>query len=156
VFLSICARNPTTTSPGRSPRGSSRQCDPDPAHPGAAAWRQAVADLRPRTTIVFATGPRAVVRAAGPSAHKGRRYARLAGIPFENTARERLAPWAATALETTAAITVELPGERVSARRAPRPAYAIDRLAGMRFAAGAQWERRHQIALGLDPRDPQH
>jgi hypothetical protein len=88
---------------------------------------------------------------------KARRYARLAGIPFEAGAPQGLASWAAGALgDATAFITVELPGERVSARRASRLAYALDRLAGTRFAAGAQWERLNQIAHGFDPREPQY
>ena len=51
------------------------------------------------------------------------------------------------------AITVELPPGRVSARRAVRLAYAIDRLAGTRFAEGAYADRRRMIAFGQDPRE---
>ena len=67
-----------------------------------------------------------------------------------------LAEWTAAARPGTATITVELPGERVSARRASRLAYAIDRLAGTRFAAGATSDRRNLIAHGRDPPDSWH
>ena len=78
------------------PRGA--DLDAVPAHAGARAFRQAVADLRPTVAIEFRTGPRALVHAAGASATKGRRYARIAGLPFTPTNGEGLAPWAATAL----------------------------------------------------------
>jgi hypothetical protein len=127
--------------------------DAAPAHPGAAAWRQAVADLRPGTAIVFRTGPRALVRASGAAVATARRYARLARLPFHHDPRAGgIAGWTATAREGTAAFTVELPGVQVSARMASRLAYAIDRLSGTRFAAGAQEERRNLIAHGRDPR----
>jgi hypothetical protein len=127
--------------------------DATPTHPGAAAWRQAVADLRPTTAIVFRTGPNALVRASGAAVPTARRYARLAGLPFRREAGSGgLAGWTATARPDTAAFTVELPGEQVSARKASRLAYAIDRLSGTRFAAGAQSERRNLIAHGQDPR----
>jgi hypothetical protein len=127
--------------------------DTTPTHPGAAAWRQAVADLRPTTAIVFRTGPKALVRASGAAVPTARRYARLAGLPFRREAgASGLAGWTAAARQNTAAFTVELPGERVSARKASRLAYAIDRLSGTRFAAGAQEERRNLIAHGRDPR----
>ena len=130
--------------------------DADPAHPGAQAFRQAAADLRPTVAIVFRTGPRARVSAAGASAAQGRRYARLAALPFTREAGQGLAPWTATALPGTAAITVELPSGRLSARRAVRLAYAIDRLAGTRFANGALEERLRMIAFGQDPRESWH
>ena len=127
--------------------------DATPTHPGAAAWRQAVADLRPTTAIVFRRGPKALVRASGAAVPTARRYARLAGLPFRrDPVASGLAGWTATARPDTAAFTVELPGERVSARKASRLAYAIDRLSGTRFAAGAQSERRNMIAHGQDPR----
>jgi len=128
--------------------------DATPAHAGARAFRQAVADLRPTTVIVFRTGPRPLVRASGPSAAAGRRYARLARLPFTTHATQGLASWASLAAHT-AAITVELP-PRVSARRASRLAYAIDRLAGTRFARGAHEDRVRLIALGFDPRQTRH
>jgi hypothetical protein len=134
-----------------TPNGS--DLDATPTHPGAAAWRQAVADLRPTTAIVFRTGPNALVRASGAAVPTARRYARLAGLPFRREAGSAgLAGWTATARPDTAAFTVELPGAQVSARKASRLAYAIDRLSGTRFAAGAQWERRNLIAHGQDPR----
>jgi hypothetical protein len=127
--------------------------DATPAHPGAAAWRQAVADLRPTTTIVFRRGPIAVVRGSGAAVPVARRYARIAGLPFRpDGGASGLAGWTGTVRPRTAAFTVELPGERVSARKAVRLAYAIDRLAGTRFAAGALSERLHLIADGRDPR----
>jgi hypothetical protein len=130
--------------------------DANPAHPGAQAFRQAVADLRPTVAIVFRTSPRARVSAAGPSAAAGRRYARIADLPFTARAGQGLAAWTVTALPGTSAITVELPPGRVSARRAVRLAYAIDRLAGTRFAAGAYQDRRRMIAFGQDPRESWH
>jgi hypothetical protein len=130
--------------------------DANPAHPGAQAFRQAVADLRPTVAVVFRTGPRARVSAAGPSAAAGRLYARIADLPFTARAGQGLAAWTATALPGTSAITVELPPGRVSARRAVRLAYAIDRLAGTRFAAGAYEDRRRMIAFGRDPRESWH
>jgi hypothetical protein len=139
---------------GLDPRGA--DLDAEPAHPGAQAFRQAAADLRPTIAIVFRTGPRALVLAAGPSVAKGRRYARLAGLPFRPRAGQGLAPWAATALRSTAAITVELPPGRLSARRAVALAYAIDRLAGTRFAEGADDDRRRMLVFGQDPRDSRH
>jgi hypothetical protein len=127
--------------------------DVAPTHPGAAAWRQAVADLRPSAAIAFRTGPKALVRASAAAVPTARRYARLAGLPFRrDLSSGGLAGWAATARPGTVAFTVELPGERVSARKASRLAYAIDRLSGTRFAAGAQEERRNLIAHGRDPR----
>ena len=66
--------------PTLAPNGADLDATAD--HLGAAAWRQAVADLRPDTTIAFRTGPRAVVHAAGTGVAAGRRYARLAGLPF--------------------------------------------------------------------------
>jgi hypothetical protein len=128
--------------------------DAEPARAGAAAWRQAVADLRPRLAIVFRTGPRAVVHAAGPGERAGRRYARLARLPFVAGAGEGLAAWTATALPGTRAITVALPAGRLTPRGASRLAYAIDRMAGTRFAAPAQQERLRYIRLGHDPRQP--
>jgi hypothetical protein len=126
--------------------------DTTPTHPGAAAWRQAVADLRPTTAIVFRTGPEALVRASGAAVSTARRYARLSGLPFRrDPSTGGLAGWTATARQGTAAFTVELPG-RVSARKASWLAYAIDRLSGTRFAAGGQEERRNLIAHGRDPR----
>jgi hypothetical protein len=128
--------------------------DAEPARAGAAAWRQAAADLRPRLAIVLRTGPRAVVRAAGPSERAGRRYARLAGLPFVAGAGEGLAAWTATALPGSRALTVALPPGRLTPRRASRLAYAIDRMAGTRFAGPAQRERLDYIRLGRDPRQP--
>jgi hypothetical protein len=137
--------------PTLTPNGA--DLDATPAHPGAAAWRQAVADLRPTTTITFRTGPKALVRASGAAVPTARRYAGLAGLHFErDPSTSGLAGWTAAARHHTAAFTVELPGEQVSARKASRLAYAIDRLAGTRFAAGAQWERRNLLVHGQDPR----
>jgi hypothetical protein len=136
------------------PNGADLDAGPD--HPGAQAFRQAAADLRPTTAIAFRTGPRARVSATGSSAAQGRRYAHIAGLPFTSRAGQGLAAWAATALPGTTAITVELPPGRVSARRAVRLAYALDRLAGTRFAAGAYEDRRRMIAFGQDPRESWH
>ena len=125
--------------------------DTNPAHPGAAAWRQAVADLRPRFAIVFRTGPAPRVRATGPNLAAARRFARIAGLPFGG-APGGLAAWTTSVRPRTTSITVELPGERVSARRAVQLAYALDRLAGTRFAAGGLQERLRMIQFGQDPR----
>jgi hypothetical protein len=130
--------------------------DATPGHPGAQAFRQATADLRPTTTIVFRTGAHPRVYAAGPSTTKGRRFARIARLPFSATQSEGLAAWAATARPHTTAITVELPPGRASKRQATQIAYAIDRLAGTRFAQGAREDRLRLIAHGLDPRDSRH
>ncbi len=130
--------------------------DATPDHPGAQAFRQAVADLRPTLTIAFRTGAHARVYAAGPSTTQSRRFARIARLPFSATQSEGLAAWSASALPNTAAITVELPPGRASKRLATRLAYAIDRLAGTRFADGAYDDRRRLIALGEDPRDFRH
>ena len=90
---------------------------------------------------------------SGAAVATARRYARLARLPFHHDPRAGgLAGWTATARKGTAAFTVELPGDQVSARTASRLAYAIDRLSGTRFAAGAQEERRDLIAHGRDPR----
>jgi hypothetical protein len=126
--------------------------DLDPAHAGAAAWRQAAADLRPRLAIVFRTGPRAGVRATGLGERAGRRYARLARLPFAAGGGGGLSAWTQDALPRARAITVTLPPGRPSARRASRLAYAIDRLAGTRFAAPAEQERLYYIHRGRDPR----
>jgi hypothetical protein len=130
--------------------------DATPGHPGARAFRQAVADLRPTITIVFRTGIRPSVHAAGPSTPQGRRFARIARLVFSATQSEGLAAWAATALQSTRAISVELPPGRASKRQATRIAYAIDRLAGTRFAEGARQDRLRLIALGEDPRESRH
>ena len=122
---------------------------------GAVAWRRAVAAQRPDVAIAFRTGsPRgAVVRAAGPSAIEGRRFARLATLPFREQAGEGLAAWAATARPGTSGITVELPPRRLRPREASAIAYGLHRLAGTRFANGAREERERMLAFGGDPRD---
>jgi hypothetical protein len=130
--------------------------DATPDHPGARAFRQATADLRPTIAITFRTGTKARVYAAGPSAPRGRRFARIARLPFSAARREGLAAWAATALRDTIAITVELPPGRASKLQATRIAYAIERLAKTRFADGALEDRRRLIALGQDPRESWH
>ena len=123
-----------------------------PTHPGAAVWRQAVADLRPRFAIVFRSGPAPRVRATGRDLAAARRFARTAGLPFESGEPSGLAAWTTAVRPRTTSITVELPGERASARRAVRLAYALDRLAGTRFAAGALQERLGMIQHHQDPR----
>ena len=92
------------------------------------------------------------VRATGPDLAAARRFARTAGLPFERGAPPGLAAWTTTVRPRTTSITVELPGERASARRAVRLAYALDRLAGTRFAAGALQERLGMIQHHQDPR----
>ena len=128
------------------PQGADLDLMPD--HPGAQAFRQAVADLRPTVVVVFRTGDHALVR-GGPQA---RRYARLAGLRYAGAGRAGLATWATGVVPHTDAVTVELPGGRASERAAVRLAHAIDRLAGTRFAAGADQDRRRMIAAGRDPR----
>lgn len=126
--------------------------DREPARAGAAAWRQAAADLRPRLAIVFRTGSHAAVRASGLSASAGRRYATLARLSFAPGGGGGLAAWIEDALPGARAITVTLQPGRPTARRASRLAYAIDRLAGTRFAAPAEQERLFYIRRGRDPR----
>jgi hypothetical protein len=130
--------------------------DATPDHPGAQAFRQATADLRPTIVITFRTGTHTRVYASGSSTPLGRRFARIARLPFRATQSEGLAAWAATALPRTAAISVELPPGRASTRQATQIAYAIDRLAGTRFANGARQDRLRMIAFGQDPRDSRH
>jgi hypothetical protein len=112
---------------------------------------------RSRPDVAFRAGTdTARVYAAGPSAAGGRRFTRIARLPFSAARREGLAAWAATALRDTIAITVELPPGRASKPRTTRIAYAIDRLAKTRFADGALEDRRRLIALGQDPRESWH
>lgn len=137
--------------PTLGPRGA--DLDATPGHPGAAAWRQAVADLRPRLAVLFRSGPVPLVRATGPDLAAARRFARIAGLPFDREATTQgLAAWISSVRPRTTAIVVELVGERASARRAVRLAYALDRLAGTRFAAGALEERMLMLRHGKDPR----
>lgn len=133
-------------------RPSGADLDTAPTHRGAAVWRQAVADLRPRFAIVFRTGPAPRVRATGRDVAAARRFARTAGLPFESGEPSGLAAWTTSVRPRTTAITVELPGERASPRRAVRVAYALDRLSGTRFAAGALQERLGMIRHHRDPR----
>ena len=108
--------------------------DRAPREPGAAALRQAVADLRPRTTVLYRTGPAAVVRAAGTGQAAARRYARLTGIPFRPADPGGLAGWIQAVRPGAAAITVELPAGRMPHLEAQRHGYAIQRLALTRSA----------------------
>ncbi|HEX6024599.1 MAG TPA: hypothetical protein VFZ00_21600 [Solirubrobacter sp.] len=140
--------------PTLAPNGADLDATPD--HPGAQAFRQATADLRPAIAITFRTGTKARVHAAGADERPARRFARLARLPFGGTRSQGLAAWAAAVLPGTAGITVELPPGRASRRAATRLAYAIDRLAGTRFADGALQDRRRMIASGLDPRESRH
>ena len=137
------------------PNGADLDATPDA--PGAQAFRQAVADLRPTIAIVFRTGAARTRLRRRPE--RARRAAASPASPAcrsRATQSEGLAAWAATALPGTAAITVELPPGRASKRQATRIAYAIDRLAGTRFAEGAREDRRRMIAFGQDPRDSRH
>lgn len=102
--------------------------------------------------MVFRTGARARVHAAGPSAAIGRRYAREARLPFTVTQSEGLAAWTTTALPVAKAITIELPPGHLTPRTTARLAYALDRLAGTHFARTADQERRRLIARGKPPR----
>jgi hypothetical protein len=81
-----------------------------------------------------------------------RRFARLAGLRFVASSSQGLAAWTVTALPAARAITVQLPPRRAGRGTASRLAYAVDRLAGTRFARGARADRRRMIAAGLDPR----
>jgi hypothetical protein len=128
------------------PRGADLDATPD--HPGAKAYRQAAADLRPTVAVVFRTGPRPLVRGGNAA----RRYARVARLAYTRDGSTGLAAWAAGALPRTDHVTVELPPGRASMRTAARLAYALDRLAGTRFAKGGDEDRRRLIALGIDPR----
>ena len=122
---------------------------------GAAAWRRATAALRPDYAITFRTGRPggAMVRAWGPSAAAGRRFARLATLPYREEADQGLADWAATARPGTSGITVTLPPRRLRPREVSVIAYAMHRLVGTRFAAGALEERERMLEMGYDPRD---
>jgi hypothetical protein len=104
-------------------------------HPGAAMLRQAVADLRPRVTILYRTGLRAVVRASGSGEAEGRRYARVAGLPFSAAPAPGLAAWIQRVRPGSAAITVELPAARLRGLERQRHAFAAQRLAGTRFVS---------------------
>ena len=101
---------------------------------------------------MFRAGPTAAVRAIGPDLAAARRFARTAGVPFARGAPHGLAAWTTSVRPRTTSITVQLPGERASARRAVQLAYALDRLAGTRFAAGALEERLGMIQHHRDPR----
>jgi hypothetical protein len=107
--------------------------DRAPEHPGAAALRQAVADLRPQVTVLYRTGPRPVVRGWGAGAAAGRRYARVAGLPFVAARSPGLAGWIQAVRPRSAAITVELPAARLARLETMRHAFALQRLAGTRF-----------------------
>ncbi len=98
------------------------------------AFRQALAAARPDTAILFQTGRRAVVRAAGPGVAPGRGYARFTGLSFEEHAGDGLAGWSQSALAGSGAVTVVLPPGRLGRLEARRHAYAIARLARTRFA----------------------
>jgi hypothetical protein len=117
----------------RSLRPEGADVDRSPRHPGAAVLRQAVADLRPQLTVLYRTGPRAVVRAWGAGEAAGRRYARVTGLPFSATPRPGLGDWTQQARRRSRAITVELPAAALGRLEALRHAFAIQRLAGTRF-----------------------
>jgi hypothetical protein len=114
-----------------------------PEHPGAQAFRQAAVDLRPKIAIVFRNAAQPRVRGRDAA----RRFARTAALPYT-----REAPRGLTALPESEQVIVELPPGRPSKRTAARLAHAIDRLAGTRFAQGADEDRRRMIATGQDPR----
>ena len=117
----------------RSLRPEGADLDRSPQHPGAAVLRQAVADLRPQLTVLYRTGPRAVVRAWGAGDAAGRRYARTTGLPFSAAPGAGLAGWIQTVRRGSRAIVVELPPGRIGWLDAQRHAFAIQRLAGTRF-----------------------
>lgn len=98
------------------------------------AFRQAVADARPDVTVLFRTGPRAGVRAAGAGAAVGRHYARLTRLPFEAHPGDELAGWSQSVLAGSRAVTVVLPSAPLGRLEARRHAYAVGRLARTRFA----------------------
>jgi hypothetical protein len=137
--------------PTLRPRGE--DLDADQSARGAAAWRQAVADLRPDVAITFRTGSAPAVFADGRGERAGRRLARVAGLPFVERAPRGLATWASAAVEGAAGISVALPPGRATPRDAARLAHAIDVIAGTRFAEGADEERQLMIRHGADPRD---
>ena len=105
---------------------------------------------------MFRTGTEPRVYAAGPSTNQGRRFARIARLPFTRHPERGPRGLGGDRAAGARAITVELPPGRASKRQATRIAYAIDRLAGTRFAEGAYEERRRMIAFGRDPRDSRH
>ena len=137
------------------PRGA--DLDATPAHPGAQAFRQAVADLRPTIAIAFRTGARRARLRRRPQHATGRRFARIARLPFSATQSQGLAAWAATALPRTpprspsncrpaAPPSARRPGSRTRSTASPAPA---SRTARARTAAAL-------IAFGQDPRDSRH
>ncbi len=130
--------------PTLTPRGT--DLDAAPRHPGAAAWRQAVADLAPRYALVFRTGPAAHVRVSGPDIAAARHFARRAKLPLDSAPAQGLTAWTARGRPRAPALVGELP-ERITDARAIRIAYALDRLTGTRFAAGALQERRRLLRL---------
>ena len=152
------ARRPTPSS-GTSPRCDPGGADLDatPGPPGRAGLppgRRRPAPDGSRSTSAPAREP--LVRAAGPSTPRAAATPASPACRTRAAQREGLAAWAASAQPGTAAITVELPAGRASKRQATRLAYAIDRLAGTRFAEGALQDRRRMIAIGHDPRESRH
>jgi hypothetical protein len=88
---------------------------------------------------VFRSGPAPLVRAAGPDIAAAHRLARIAGLPFgRERVRHGLAAWTSSVRPRPTSIVVDPVGERVPARRAVRPAYALDRL-GEPVSRPAPW-----------------
>jgi hypothetical protein len=95
--------------PSLDPNGA--DLDTAREHPGARAFRQAAADLRPRITIVFRTGgPRPLVRGG----ERARRYARSTKLPYFREKPRGLA------LPGVDHVVIELPFGRASMRMAAR------------------------------------
>ena len=116
-------------------------CPPDDADlwllPRAtpAALAAATAAFRPQVTVVFGRGARSEVTGAHRLA---RSYANRAGLPY-------VVGGPSATIEVTLAA-------RPGPRTASRLAYALDGIAGTRFAAGAQLERHRLMRRGQDPR----
>ena len=137
----------TRAAPTSTPRPTT------PVHKRSARRQPTCA---PRSRSCSAPAPHHASTPPAPAQRKAAASPASHACPFSATQSEGLAAWAATARPGTAGITVELPPGRASKRQATRIAYAIDRLAGTRFAEGAREDRLRLIALGEDPRDSRH
>ena len=119
------------------PRPDRRRPRHAPAHPGAAAWRQAVADLRPTLR------DRVPHRAAPGSGRPGRTSPLPAASPAPpvcpSDASEPRRPrgWTTTVRPRTPRSRSSCPASGSARRRAVGSHTRIDRLSGTRFAAGA-------------------
>ena len=137
------------------PNGADLDATPD--HPGAQAFRQAVADLRPTVAIVFRTGTEPRVHAAGPSTKHGRRFARIARLPFtrdpergpRGLGRDRAAPARPRSPSNCRPAGPQSAGRHGSRTRSTASPGPASPRAPTRSG-------RRMIAFGRDPRDSRH